>query len=359
MSSKNSIETITDSIDSMDWRDVFLLRTGAPLQVERPSVGKIGARRRKRLKQRETVGRVYRGLLTRLNSLELGIVQPVPLREGAENAVQCVASIFLQNVGEASCRRSYFGGAGALEEVETAFEYNYLRTWVWLDPERVSLPARGLAASANVIPILPELLQERYLSRGQLLRDNNQQEKCKRPFCGIQGGDYGSLIEWLKKAALEELVRGRPKVIKGVFAVPKSEQGKQRLIIDARNANLEFFEPPNVELPNLGHLARLYLAKRQTLNVGKYDMDNQYHRMHLPQCLHEHFGLPEVYRDGQKLYPVMKSMPMGWLHSVYVAQNVHIRILQNAGLPMNSWITNPIITSEVNFDAYVYDYFSP
>lgn len=65
-----------------------------------------------------------------------------------------------------------------------------------------------------------------------------------------------------------------------------------------------------------------------------------------------------MYRDGRKLYQVMKSMPMGWSHSLYVALNVHLRILENAGLPMNSWVTNSIVISEFNFGAYVDDYFS-
>ena len=52
------------------------------------------------------------------------------------NAVQCLASKFLQDMGEASYRRKYFDAEGALEIMEPAFEYNYLRTWIWLNPEK-------------------------------------------------------------------------------------------------------------------------------------------------------------------------------------------------------------------------------
>ena len=58
----------------------------------------------------------------------------------------------------------------------------------------------------------------------------------------------------------------------GVFAVPKDE-GKQRLIIDARPANAVLRKPPKVLVPNPGHLAHRYLGFEGDLHFCKTDMD--------------------------------------------------------------------------------------
>ena len=87
-------------------------------------------------------------------------------------------------------------------------------------------------------------------------------------------------------------------------------------------------------------------------------MDNQYHRMRVPEWLRTYLGLPGVQREGHTVYPVINSMPMGWSHSVYVAQNMNLQILRNAGLPIQQWITKSIVVKEFTFGAYVDDYFS-
>lgn len=60
------------------------------------------------------------------------------------------------------------------------------------------------------------------------------------PCSGVQDEDYGSLIERLKEAGIVGLGSIRLEVNNGVFAPPKSDPREQRLIIDAKNVNLEF-----------------------------------------------------------------------------------------------------------------------
>ena len=242
--------------------------------------------------------------------------------------------------------------------MEPAFEYNYLRTWIWLNPDKVSLPSSGLVASADFTALLPAKLQNMYLDKDQILRTDISTRRRKKLFCGIRDSDYRALILKLEDAGLVTLIKPRPRVLNGVLAVPKSERDQQRLIIDARNANSFFAATPVIELPNPGHLARLYLPAGSKLFIAKSDMDNQYHRMRVPEWLRTYLGLPGVQREGHTVYPIINSMPMGWSHSVYVAQNVHLQILQNAKLPMEQWITKSIVVKEFTFGAYVDDYFS-
>src|SRR5690349_4242743 len=67
--------------------------------------------------------------------------------------------------------------------------------------------------------------------------------------------------------------------------------------------------------------------------VAKVDLDNFYHRLLLPEWMQPYFGLPPVLAsdigvDGEGLvYPCCKTLPMGWSHSVFVAQACHEYLL--------------------------------
>lgn len=135
----------------------------------------------------------------------------------------------------------------------------------------------------------------------------------------------------------------RPKVINGVFCVPKQGTDSLRLIIDARSANDVFVEPPHVELPTPDLLARMIPEPSRPLFVAKVDLDNFYHRLRLPEWMRSFFALPAVtagevglfgavveedgvttvLRSSDMIYPACTTLPMGWSHSVFVAQRAH------------------------------------
>ena len=82
-----------------------------------------------------------------------------------------------------------------------------------------------------------------------------------------------------------------PKVINGVFAVPK-DTDQDRLIIDAVFANAWFTIPPKVKLPDPSHLARLVTTSQSgPLFVAKSDLSNFYHHLELPQWIRPYFCL--------------------------------------------------------------------
>lgn len=129
----------------------------------------------------------------------------------------------------------------------------------------------------------------------------------------------------------------RPLCVNGVFAVPKAD-GAQRIIIDAQPCNLHFREPPYVRLPSPTHLARLRVDSSATLHLAKLDLSNFYHHIQLPRWMQPYFSLPAVHvrhisaeltqRHGDiEMHPMCTTLPMGFSHSVYIAQQIHNNVL--------------------------------
>ena len=145
-----------------------------------------------------------------------------------------------------------------------------------------------------------------------------------------------------------------PKVTNGVFTVRK-EGTDQRLIIDCRRSNAHFCLPPKVNLPNPSHLTQLHLPQHCSLYVGKSDISNYYHQLRLPPWLVPFFGIPSFTlqemlslnldpslfspsmdnnnnNNNNTLFtPCCTTLPMGWSHSVFVAQSIHEHILYDEG----------------------------
>ncbi|CAN8063815.1 unnamed protein product [Agarophyton chilense] len=272
---------------------------------------------------------VTRRLIEGLNGLYAGHVFSLEPQGEERNAVQRLATTFLRDIGEAACRRNYFAAAAAVAKDEGIFYYGDKHSWKLIKPDLVSLPVEGLAASADVLTLLPENIRVAYESRDSQVKPKWEREALRKPFCGVEGGAYKRLIEKLEGVGIISLQREQAKVTNGVFAVPKKEKGSQRLIIDARNANNAFFAAPDTQLPNPADLARLYLPSGTKLYVGKTDMDNQYHKMKMPE----------------------------WSRTIF-AQNVHRFLLERAGLKQEDWIPDVIEVSAFRYGAYVDDYFS-
>jgi hypothetical protein len=106
-------------------------------------------------------------------------------------------------------------------------------------------------------------------------------------------------------------------------------------------ANAWFTTPPKVKLPDPSHLARIVTTSLSgPLFVAKSDLSNFYHHLELPVWLRPYFclvGIPasdlglDHAGDGTLLYPMLHTVPMGWSHSVDVAQAVHEHVVYSAG----------------------------
>jgi hypothetical protein len=110
-----------------------------------------------------------------------------------------------------------------------------------------------------------------------------------------------------------------------------------RLIIDARRANSMMVPSPPVSLPTPDLIAQLQVPRGTTLYAAKVDLDNFYHRLRFAWW--RWFALPPVrvgdlgvaigggYLPDQLVYPCCKTLPMGWSHSVFLAQAIHEHVI--------------------------------
>lgn len=196
---------------------------------------------------------------------------------------------------------------------------------------RISLPSA--AGTANLLDLLPPEVAMLYRNPSpQLLRSDWSAGDLPRPRIFGQHSEYVALVRRMHALHMVSFT-SHPLVINGVFAVPKDEHS-DRLIIDARAANLVFTDPPKVELPTPDLLAQLTVADPQRpVFVAKADLDNFYHRLALPEWMWPYFALPsvlasevgleDVYGASARIFPCCTTLPMGWSHSVFAAQKSH------------------------------------
>jgi reverse transcriptase-like protein len=218
-------------------------------------------------------------------------------------------------------------------QIQHLFPYSDLiHSAVPIVSTRVSLPS--VAGTARLLDLLPPHLVQRYSDWTQVVRLTPAQ--CKvRPRGFSQASEYYSLIHRLHLLGMVVFKR-EVRVVNGLFAVVK-DKDSLRLIIDARPANAVFTIPEHTELPTPDILAQLQTTS--SFFAAKVDLDNFYHRLLLPQWMQPFFGLPPVpahhfgFPDDGYVYPCCTTLPMGWSHSVFLAQSCHEHIL-NTSTPL-------------------------
>lgn len=203
-----------------------------------------------------------------------------------------------------------------------------------LSADRVSLPAEP--GSARLLDILPPDIARTYAHPNpDLFRPVG--ERPAAPYvCRVRSPrDYVKLVRRLHSLGMVTFTTS-PEVVNGCFATPKSD-GSQRFVFDGRPVNAVFIPCPDVELPGPDLLARLIAPGDEPVLVAKADLDNFYHRLRLPDWMAPYFALPPVkaaevdlgseYGEATLVYPCCVTLPMGWSHSVYLAQSGHEHIV--------------------------------
>jgi len=210
---------------------------------------------------------------------------------------------------------------------------------------KVSLPST--VGSVELTSLLPPELTLRYNDPSQCIRDLSSLPSNPPAISSVAGSrvEYTRLIRRMLGVGMVPILH--PKVINGVFCVPKDGTDSLRLIIDARSANERFVDPPHIELPTPDLLSRLVTDRSRPLFVAKADLDNFYHRLRLPEWMRPYFALPAVragevglsgsiivleghritLRSSDIIYPACVTLPMGWSHSVFVAQRAHEHLI--------------------------------
>jgi len=207
----------------------------------------------------------------------------------------------------------------------------YSSTTTPLNADTVSLPSE--AGSASLCNILPPHLSFLYSDPEHFLlppdithpagvtpiRDHNE---------------YAKLIRRMYDAGMVTFDH-KPKCINSLFTVDKDGKS-ERLIIDARRANSMFRPPPSVFLPSPDVLSHLVIDESSQLFIGTDDLDNFYHRIKLPTKWVPYFGLPRVKASNVGLsdlfgdiylHPCCLTLPMGFSHSVFLAQSAHEHLI--------------------------------
>ena len=209
---------------------------------------------------------------------------------------------------------------------------------------RVSLPSQ--LANLSILDHLPPQHRQLYAKESPELvlskaaHDMRQRQRIRDgkrlPAAMVHGErhEYTKLIR--RMLAIRMLsITDSPRVVNGIFAVHK-DADYDRLIIDARFANDWFVEPPKTPLPTPAHVVQLRLPPSEQLQNGKADISNYYHHIGLPMWLWPFLALPPVNASeigltdcsGDRLiYPCCTTLPMGWSHSVHIAQLIHENIL--------------------------------
>lgn len=195
-----------------------------------------------------------------------------------------------------------------------------------LRADDVSLPPT--APSVDLLAALPPEVAARYTSPDLLLRADAVYEYRHAP-SKASAAEYTRLVQRLQALDMVEFT-STPSVVNGVFTVPKPN-GSLRLIIDARPANNVFLPPPAVRLPLPPDLAAMEASG--PFFMAGLDVADFYHRLLLPPSFRPYFALPPVRGadvgrpELEQIWPMCTTLPMGWSHSVYIAQAVHEKFL--------------------------------
>ena len=211
------------------------------------------------------------------------------------------------------------------------------------DADAVALPKA--AGTADMLALLPPAMARQYASESAILA-SGVVLPAGRPERARFGGppeQYERLIRRMHACGMLEFTTA-PRAVNSLFAVPKPD-GSLRLIVNAKPANRAFTEPPHVDLPGPDRIAALRPLPGQRLFVAKSDVDGCFHRIRTPPFLRPFFALPPVdvavvrdllpvgLRAARRVYPMCSTLPMGWSHSVVVAQAMHEHVCERvAGL---------------------------
>lgn len=249
--------------------------------------------------------------------------------------------------------------------------------------DKVSLPAAAVG-DTSFLTLLPESVAQCYapaaatstLEDGLLnppwVRDARLQQV--RRFQGLPPAEYRALVVRLWRL---NMVAFLPHVheVNGLFGVWKIKDGcapQIRLIFDGRRANCHHAVPPPVRLPHPSRFGEVVLQPGEVLWVGKLDLKDYYHHLKVPDWIAEYFGLPPLRLADLPLepqerevlsatlphvvFPTMLSLPMGWAHSVYIAQGVHETLLSSV-LPRDELLSDvkSLAASRNGHAAYVDD----
>ena len=211
--------------------------------------------------------------------------------------------------------------------------------FVLLTSNRAALPMAGCGAAVSAVDFLPDELRRLYEKPSAILRHPppSAPELNKiRPINGVMPGHYPRLINRMVEAGIVELLHSPPLVINDLFGIVKDSY-QDRVIFAGQRCNLYFNPPPNPELPTPSDFLNLLLPPDGKVFVGKTDVSNMFFLLAAPEWLRPYFGLQPIcshpssspHSDDCR-WPRFTVLPMGWSHSVTIAQAVMLASIRSS-----------------------------
>lgn len=234
-----------------------------------------------------------------------------------------------------------------------------------LKANRVALPET--AGRRLVSDALPPSLGHLYASQaGGLLRDPGDVVPLpqERVYARVHEDkvEYPKLIAKMCRAHMIklELINdfvARGGVFNDVFVVEKDDE-EDRLIVNAKPANERFVASPHVDLPTPDVWTKIQAPPGTTLRVAKTDLRHYFHQLRLDDWMTRFFGLrpvqvrhllaagmrrselPAGITPDDVLVPVYQTLPMGFSHAMFVAQEAHLHFcVTDGGLAKEDQLT--------------------
>jgi hypothetical protein len=212
----------------------------------------------------------------------------------------------------------------------------------------VSLPAQP--PSVRLLDLLPEDVAARYADPAALLAPSPP-PRSSRIYVGGDRREYAALVLRLRAAGMVAFTTA-PRVINGLFFVRKGHR-ISRMILDAQPANAMFVSAPHTALPTPAVLAAM--VSDDLLWFAKHDIGDYYHMLILPEAWWQYFAVPAVragdvglgdqYGADCMIYPMFCTLPMGFSHAVFLAQEAHVHAIltRRLRLPVEERLVNQAV----------------
>ena len=220
--------------------------------------------------------------------------------------------------------------------------------------ERLSLPS-GLVAGVNLEDALGEPLKQMVVNfEDWMLQDANtwgslaEVASLVKPYDDPSLSSHTQYLKFLRHLhtcgilGTSNTCRGRV----GAFCVTKKSkvvngevQHRQRLILDCRQVNMAFREPPRSELGSLSALCELELSENEVLYCGGSDIQDCFYAARISERLSDFFCLTHdiTYTEALNIFgdqhvcvgssglvsPCITVLPMGFSWSFYLIQKLH------------------------------------
>lgn len=219
-----------------------------------------------------------------------------------------------------------------------------------IEADKISLPPRDCPPPVDMMSLLSPEDAAFYADPANLLLGEGDEEPSPgeaRCCVMIDDEEYIKLLNMLAERGMITFLHEVEKV-NGLFAVPKSDE-LQRLIADLRRSNSVFKKPEKSQLAGPDHVVNVQAPPGKTLTQATRDIRDYYHRIGLPKWMWPFMAWPQV--DAAKIpwaaacgfagmmFPCLIVLPMGFSHSVRIAQLIHERVVHHfVGVPREDQI---------------------